>query len=718
MDLETVVSAVLSYNEKADTSIIEEAYKYAIEAHQGQKRLSGEAYIQHPLHVAYILAELELDVVTIAAGLFHDVVEDTPVTLEDIRARFGDEMALLVDGVTKLSRIEYTSKEEQQVENLRKMFLAMAKDIRVIIIKLADRLHNMRTLSHQPKDKQKEIAKETLEIFAPLAHRLGIFRIKWELEDWALRFLKPDTYYDLVKKISMRRIEREEYITEVIGILKQELEKVNIKADISGRPKHFYSIYNKMVKEDKSINEIYDLIAVRVTVNTIKDCYGVLGAVHALWKPIPGRFKDYIAMPKPNMYQSLHTTVIGPRGEPFEVQIRTWEMHRTAEYGIAAHWKYKDHVEGDRQFDEKLAWLRQLLEWQRDMPDAREFMESLKIDFFSDRVYVFTPKGDVVELPAGSIPVDFAYKVHTQVGHECSGAKVNGRLVSLDYKLKTGDIVEIITNKGSGPSRDWLSIVQTSQAKNKIRHWHKQESRESHIIRGREALEREITKQGLKQSEFLQNEQVIEAGKKFNLGKLEDVLAAVGDGSITAQQIITRIKDKYLPKAEALPELKYAEGYEKTSAGIRVKGVGDVMVRLSRCCNPIPSDEIVGYITRGRGISIHRADCPNVQHYRKEEMHRILEDVFWDTETDVDYRVVIEVEGLDRPRLVTDIMNVVADTKTDINAVNARAASRNLALVHLKIQVNSMEQLNHVMEKIRRVKDVLEVRRVVPKKDS
>lgn len=719
MDLETVVNAVLSYNEKADTSVIEEAYEYAIQAHKGQMRLSGEAYIQHPLHVAYILAELELDVVTIAAGLLHDVVEDTFVTLEDLQATFGDEVALLVDGVTKLSRIEYTSKEEQQVENLRKMFLAMAKDIRVIIIKLADRLHNMRTLSHQPKVKQKEIAKETLEIFAPLAHRLGIFRIKWELEDWALRFLKPDTYYDLVKKISMRRTEREEYITEVINILKEELEKVNVKADISGRPKHFYSIYNKMVKEDKTINEIYDLIAVRITVNNIKDCYGVLGVVHALWKPIPGRFKDYIAMPKPNMYQSLHTTVIGPRGEPFEVQIRTWEMHRTAEYGIAAHWRYKDHVEGDRQFDEKLAWLRQLLEWQRDMPDAREFMESLKIDFFSDRVYVFTPKGDVVELPAGSIPIDFAYKVHTQVGHECTGAKVNGRLVALDYKLKTGDIVEILTSKGSGPSRDWLSIVQTSQAKNRIKHWHKQGDREVHILRGKEALEREITKQGLKQGDILMNDRLLDAGRKFNLGKIDDVFAAVGDGSITAQQVVTRIKDKFLPKAEAEPpELKYAEGHEKSSAGIRIKGVGDVMVRLSRCCNPIPSDEIVGYITRGRGISIHRADCPNVLHYRKEEAHRILDDVFWDNETEVDYRVVIEVEGLDRPRLVTDIMNVVADTKTDINAVNARGASRNLALVSLKIEVGSMEQLTHVMEKIRRVKDVLDVRRVVPRKEG
>lgn len=719
MDLQTLIETVKSYNEKADTSPIEEAYSFAVEAHKGQMRLSGEEYINHPLNVASILAELELDVVTITAAILHDVVEDTSVTLDDIRSAFGDEIALLVDGVTKLSRIEYTSKEEQQVENLRKMFLAMAKDIRVIIIKLADRLHNMRTLSHQPKIKQKEKAKETLEIFAPLAHRLGIFRIKWELEDWSLRYLKPDTYYDLVKKISMRRNEREEYINQVVSILKTEMEEMGVKADVSGRPKHFYSIYNKMVKEDKSINEIYDLIAVRVIVNTIKDCYGVLGIIHALWTPIPGRFKDYIAMPKPNMYQSLHTTVIGPRGEPFEVQIRTWEMHRTSEYGIAAHWKYKDNVEGDLQFEQKLAWLRQLLEWQRDMPDAREFMESLKIDFFSDRVYVFTPKGDVVELPAGSVPIDFAYKVHTQVGHKCTGAKVNGRIVSLDYELKTGDIVEIITSKGSGPSRDWLNIVQTSQAKNRIRHWFKQENRESHILKGRETLEREIAKQGLKPADFFQNERLLEAGKKFNLWKVDDVYAAVGDGSLTAQQIISRIKDKYLPKEdEETPKITIGRKHKKSSAGIRLKGVGDVMVRLSMCCNPIPGDEIVGYITRGRGISIHRADCPNVSHYRREERHRIMDDISWDDETDVSYRIAVEVEALDRPRLTTDIMNVIADTKANINAVNARAVSQNLAMVHLKIEVESMEQMNHILEKIRRVKDVLEVRRVVPKKES
>jgi len=720
MDIKTIIEAVTSYNKKADISLVKKAYDFALEAHRGQYRLSGEEYIEHPLQVALILAELELDVVTIAAGILHDVVEDTEVTLDEIRGEFGEEIALLVDGVTKLSRIEFTSKEEQQVENLRKMFLAMAKDIRVILIKLADRLHNMRTLAHQPKEKQKEIAEETLEIFAPLAHRLGIFRIKWELEDLSLRFLNPNRYYALVKKISMRRQEREEYINKVIEILKEELEKVNIKADISGRPKHFYSIYNKMVRKGKSLNEIYDLIAVRVIVNSVKDCYGVLGIIHALWKPIPGRFKDYIAMPKPNMYQSLHTTVIGPQGEPIEVQIRTWEMHRTAEYGIAAHWKYKNQVEGDEDFEKKLSWLRQLLEWQRDMKDAREFMESLKIDFFSDRVYVFTPKGDVVELPAGSVPIDFAYKVHTQVGHTCIGAKVNGKIVPLDYKLKTGDIVEIITSKGSGPSRDWLNIVQTSQAKNRIRNWFKKIGKEDRAAKGKELLEKEVLKNGLKVGDVINNERLLEVGRKFNLSKVEDVYAAIGDGTITPQQVISKIREKYLEDSteQIIPEIKPAGKTDKSSKGVRVKGVGDIMVRLARCCNPLPGDDIVGYITRGRGITIHRSDCPNVLYYRAEEEQRILDEVSWDTNNAATYRVAIEIEAIDRPRLAADIMNVVADSKIVINAINARAVSNKLALIHLKVEVKSLEQMERLMEKLRRVQDVLEVRRIVPRNES
>jgi len=720
MDIKTIIEAVTSYNKKADISLVKKAYDFALEAHRGQYRLSGEEYIEHPLQVALILAELELDVVTIAAGILHDVVEDTEVTLDEIRGEFGEEIALLVDGVTKLSRIEFTSKEEQQVENLRKMFLAMAKDIRVILIKLADRLHNMRTLAHQSKEKQKEISEETLEIFAPLAHRLGIFRIKWELEDLSLRFLNPNRYYALVKKISMRRQEREEYINKVIEILKEELEKVNIKADISGRPKHFYSIYNKMVRKGKSLNEIYDLIAVRVIVNSVKDCYGVLGIIHALWKPIPGRFKDYIAMPKPNMYQSLHTTVIGPQGEPIEVQIRTWEMHRTAEYGIAAHWKYKNQVEGDEDFEKKLSWLRQLLEWQRDMKDAREFMESLKIDFFSDRVYVFTPKGDVVELPAGSVPIDFAYKVHTQVGHTCIGAKVNGKIVPLDYKLKTGDIVEIITSKGSGPSRDWLNIVQTSQAKNRIRNWFKKIGKEDRAAKGKELLEKEVLKNGLKVGDVINNERLLEVGRKFNLSKVEDVYAAIGDGTITPQQVISKIREKYLEDSteQIIPEIKPAGKTDKSSKGVRVKGVGDIMVRLARCCNPLPGDDIVGYITRGRGITIHRSDCPNVLYYRAEEEQRILDEVSWDTNNAATYRVAIEIEAIDRPRLAADIMNVVADSKIVINAINARAVSNKLALIHLKVEVKSLEQMERLMEKLRRVQDVLEVRRIVPRNES
>ncbi|NLK00973.1 MAG: bifunctional (p)ppGpp synthetase/guanosine-3',5'-bis(diphosphate) 3'-pyrophosphohydrolase [Clostridia bacterium] len=718
MDINQIIDKVKQYNKKADISVLRKAYEFATIAHEGQLRLSGEDYIVHPLQVSMILAKLELDVVTIAAGMLHDVVEDTDVTLDEIRGEFGDETALLVDGVTKLSRIEFTSKEEQQVENLRKMFFAMAKDIRVILIKLADRLHNMRTLAHHPKEKQKEISRETLDVFAPLAHRLGIFRIKWELEDLALRFLESETYYDLVKKISMRRQEREEYINQVIGILDKELKKVDIKADISGRPKHFYSIYNKMVNKGLGLSEIYDLIAVRVIVNNVKDCYGVLGVIHALWKPIPMRFKDYVAMPKPNMYQSLHTTVIGPLGDPFEVQIRTWEMHRTSEYGIAAHWRYKNPTEEDADFEKKLTWLRQLLEWQRDMPDAKEFMESLKIDFFSDRVYVFTPLGDVVELPAGSVPIDFAYKVHTQVGHGCTGAKINGRIVPLDYELKTGDIVEIITSKGSGPSRDWLNTVQTSQAKNRIRQWYKKAEKEERLIRGREVLEKEIIKQGLKIADYTQNERVQEAGKKFNLFKPEDVYAAVGDGTITAKQVIQRIREKFFHDEQEteIPQIQPArEG--KTSEGVRVKGVGDVMVRLAKCCNPLPGDEIIGYITRGRGITIHRKDCPNVSYYREEEGQRIMEEVYWGSDVEGVYRVALEIEAIDRSRLAMDIMNVVADAKTTINAINARAISNNLALVQLKIEVKSLEQMRHVMDKIGRIRDVLEVRRVIPKKE-
>lgn len=715
--LEQLIEQIKSYNPQADLDMVKKGYSLACTAHQGQKRKSGEDYIVHPVGVANILAELQLDVTTITAGLLHDVVEDTEITLEDIKTEFGEEVALLVDGVTKLSRIEFKSKEEQQVENLRKMFLAMAKDIRVILIKLADRLHNMRTLKYHSPEKQKEIAEETVEIFAPLAHRLGIFKLKWELEDLALRYLEEEKYYQLVQAINMKRQEREDYINEVIAILQNQLQEMGIEADIQGRPKHFYSIYNKMVKQGKSLSEIYDLIAVRVIVSTVKDCYGVLGVVHSLWKPIPGRFKDYIAMPKPNMYQSLHTTVIGPRGEPFEIQIRTWEMHRTSEYGIAAHWRYKEGSSlSDREFEDKLSWLRQLLEWQRELRDAREFMDSLKVDLFSDRVYVFTPKGDVVELSAGSVPIDFAYRVHTDVGHRCVGAKVNGRIVPLDYELKTGDIVEILTSKTGAPSRDWLNIVKTSQAKNRIRQWFKKEVREENVSKGRELLEKEARKQGLTEEDY-RTSYLGEVAKKFNLQGVDELYIALNDGVITVSQVFMKLREinKGSEKGneEAALAVSPRKGYGKPSQGVRVKGVDNVIVRLSRCCNPLPGDSILGYVTRGRGVSIHRTDCPNIIHYCAEDSGRIIE-VAWDAEVNGTFQVQLEAIAIDRPRLAMDIMMAIADTKTIINAINARATKDNLATIDLKLEIKGLDHLEYITNRIKKVHDVLEVKRVTP----
>ncbi|NPV91516.1 MAG: bifunctional (p)ppGpp synthetase/guanosine-3',5'-bis(diphosphate) 3'-pyrophosphohydrolase [Firmicutes bacterium] len=721
MPIKKLLEKIKSYHPEADLEMVTRAYEFAREAHEGQTRNSGEPYIVHPLRVAYTLAELELDTATIAAGLLHDVAEDTRYTLQDLEKRFGSEVAELVDGVTKLSRIEYKSKEEQQVENLRKMFLAMAKDIRVVLIKLADRLHNMQTLKHQPPSKQLEIARETIEIYAPLAHRLGIFQLKWELEDLALRYLEPDGYYELVEKISARRNEREEYINQVVERLKKQLAAVEIKADISGRPKNFYSIYHKLIKQNKDISEIYDLIAIRVIVDNVKDCYGALGIVHTLWKPIPGRFKDFIAMPKPNMYQSLHTTVIGPRGEPFEIQIRTWEMHRTAEYGIAAHWVYKSGGKGDKDFDAKMSWLRQLLEWQLELRDAQEFMESLKIDFFSDTVFVFTPKGDVIELPAGAVPIDFAYRVHSEVGNRCVGAKVNGRIVPIDYRLNNGDIVEILTSKQSaGPSRDWLSLVKTSQAKARIRHWFKRENREENIVRGRDALERELKKQGTELFEWFRGDKLVDIAKRFTFLSVDELYAAIGVGTVTPLQVVGRVRDEFQKerKAQATEASFISEprprGKSTASKGVRVLGVDNLMVRFAHCCNPLHGDEIIGYITRGRGVSIHRADCPNAIGYRQHEPYRLTQ-VSWDTDDQSQYQVEIEVTAMDRPRLTMDIMSMITDTKTIINSVFSRATKNKMAAVNLKIEIANVEQLNHVIQKVRRVNDVMDVRRVVPK---
>lgn len=696
------------------------AYSFADMAHAGQTRISGEAYIVHPLEVAIILAELELDTATLVAALLHDVVEDTGTTLDDIRRQFGDEVALLVDGVTKLGRLQFMSKEEAQAENLRKMFLAMARDIRVLLIKLADRLHNMRTLGHHSHEKQKEIAQETLEIFAPLAHRLGIFRFKWELEDLSFLYLEPETYHELSKRLKVKRKEREEYVHHLIDMIREGLDQVGIEADIAGRPKNLYSIYTKMLKQGKDLDEIYDKIAIRVIVNSVRDCYGVLGIIHTMWKPLPGRFKDYIAMPKPNMYQSLHTTLIGRGGEPFEVQIRTWEMHRTAEYGIAAHWRYKEGKPGDKDLDEKLSWLRRILEWQQDVKDTREFMESLRIDLFADAVFVFTPKGDVIELPRGATPVDFAYRVHTEVGHRCVGATVNGRIVPLDHQLVNGDIVRIITSKQSaGPSRDWLNFVKTSQAKSRIKQWFKKEKREENIIRGREILEAELKKNHLDVKEFLKDDCILKIGQKFSLSKVEDVFAALGDGALTTNQVIGKMKEDFF-RQKRLDDLLARSVQQKpptrkqTGYGVNVKGVQDVETRLAHCCNPLPGDEIIGYITRGKGVSVHRLDCPNIQaHFRhKTEIDRLVE-VEWNYSNQGVYTVEIEVTAVDRPRLTMDVMGVIAEAHIPINSIFSRALRNSkLASMKLKLEIKDPQHLQAIMQRIAKVRDVMEVRRI------
>ncbi|MFZ5652673.1 MAG: RelA/SpoT family protein [Bacillota bacterium] len=720
MTIDDLVQKLIHYNPKADLALIRRAYGFAEEAHRGQRRISGEEYITHPLSVAMILAELEMDLETLLAGILHDVVEDTAFTLDQIKNEFGDETAQLVDGVTKLGRLEFKSKEEQQAENLRKMFLAMAKDIRVILIKLADRLHNLRTLKYQTEKKQKEIAQETLEIYAPLAHRLGIYLLKWELEDLSFRFLHPDEYYHLAHRIAQTRNKRETYIKNAIGILKEKLQTVGIEADIQGRPKHLYSIYNKMKGQHKDLSEIFDVMAVRVLVESIRDCYAALGTVHTIWKPIPGQFNDYIAMPKTNMYQSLHTTVVGLQGEPLEIQIRTREMHRTAEYGIAAHWRYKEGTKGSRDFDKKLAWLRQLLEWQHEMRDAREFVETLKIDLFADAVFVFTPKGDVFELPAGSVPIDFAYRVHTQVGHSCTGAKVNGRIVPLDYRLKNGDIVEVITSKHpAGPSRDWLNLVKTSQAKNRIRQWFKKEYREENIARGREQLDREAKRIGM-EMDLLKADNLLEAGRRYTLLTIDDIYAAIGEGTITATTVLNRIREikpeKPEKKGTVTEEYQALVGdsrpkpdWGRPTQGIRVRGVDNLLIRLAHCCNPIPGDPIVGYITRGRGVSIHRSDCRNIGLFKINEENRLVE-VAWDSDFQNPFQVKLEISAGDRAGMLSDILAVLVEMKISANWVNARGR-KDQAIIEMVLELRSKEQLEYIITKINRVRDVYEVKR-------
>jgi GTP diphosphokinase / guanosine-3',5'-bis(diphosphate) 3'-diphosphatase len=717
VSIDELCMKALKYSKAEDVEQIKRAYAYAEEAHRGQTRNSGEPYIIHPVAVANILADLQLDATTLTAALLHDVVEDTKVTDEEIVRLFGAEVAALVDGVTKLKRIKFDSREEQQAENLRKMFMAMAKDMRVALIRLADRLHNMRTLRYQPPEKQVRTARETIEIFAPLAHRLGIYTIKWELEDLALRYLNPQQYYRIVHLMAKKRKEREQYIDEVIKVLKEKLTTLDISAELSGRAKHIYSIYKKMVTQNKEFNEIYDLFAVRVIVESVKDCYGVLGVVHTMWKPMPGRFKDYIAMPKANLYQSLHTTVIGPNGEPLEIQIRTWDMHKTAEYGIAAHWVYKEGVQKtDPSFGQKLAWFREVLEWQQDFKDAQEFMETLKFDLFADQVFVFTPKGDVIELPAGSVPIDFAYRIHTDIGNRCIGAKVNGKIVSLDYRLRTGDIVEVMTTKqGYGPSRDWLKIVKSSQAKSKIRQWFKREKREENVARGRELLEKEITRLRLDPHVLMSSQYMSEALHKFNFAKEEDLFAAIGYGGLSPVQVLTKLVEKHKAQSgQSSPDVVSLELKEKekpTQTGVRVRGIENLLIRFARCCNPVPGDEIIGFVTRGRGVSVHRLDCPNVTSLQNDG-ERVLE-VEWATSADLSYHVDLEILALDRHGLINEVMNAVAETKTDVTAVSGRVDSKRIAHISLSVRIRNLEHLRSVMERLRRLKDVHSIRRLV-----
>ncbi len=718
--IEKLLSKIEQYNSQADLSLIIKAYNYAQSSHEGQLRNSGEKFFIHPFNVAVILADLNMDTTTIIAGLLHDVIEDTDITYENIAEEFSTEIADLVEGVTKLKKLQYKTKQENQAENLRKMVVAMAKDIRVIIVKLADRLHNMRTLEYMSDAKRKEKALETLEIYAPLAHRLGISKIKWELEDLSLRYLDPDNYYDLVDRVSKRRQEREAYIKEIIENLSKKLDDVNIKYDISGRPKNFYSIYKKMVHQGKEFEQIFDLTAIRVIVDNIKDCYEVLGIVHNLWKPLPGRFKDYIAMPKPNMYQSIHTTVIGLKGEIFEVQIRTWEMHRTAEYGIAAHWKYKEGTVKSDNFDDKLTWLRQLLEWQTDLKDPKDFIETLKIDFFTDEVFVFTPKGDVINLPDGSTPIDFAYRVHSEVGNKCVGAKVDGRIVPLNYKLKNGNIVEIITSANSnGPSRDWIKIVKSTQAKSKIRQWFKLQDKDLNIIRGRDLLEKEVKRLGYKPNDILKDEWLKNISSKASINSIDDLYASIGYGSITINQVISKLKTLYneyynISDDKTIIEDKLKQSNlgksSKTSQGVSVKGVDNIKVRFSKCCNPVPGDEIVGYITRGRGISVHRTDCPNIGI--SDDTERFIE-VEWNFLKKVSYPAEIQIKASDRSGLLADITQKITDSELGVVSLNARTSRDRIVFVNLILEIKDIEELKDLMKKIKKIKNVLDVYRVI-----
>ena len=733
---ERLINKIRSYHPSDNLEMVERAYQFAKKAHATQFRKSGEPYIIHPLEVACNLADLELDIESIVAGILHDVVEDTEYTLEDIEQLFSKEVALLVDGVTKLGKIQYSSshrqlqKEEIQAENYRKMFLAMAQDIRVVLIKLADRLHNMQTLTYMTPQKQKEKAEETLNIYAPIAHRLGICKVKAELEDLSLRYIEPEVYYDLAHQIASKRKEREQYIHKIVEEISTKVKEAGIDAVIEGRPKHFFSIYKKIINKNKTLDQIYDLFAVRAIVKTVKDCYGVLGVIHEMYTPIPGRFKDYIAMPKPNMYRSLHTTLMGNEGTPFEMQIRTEEMHRTAEYGIAAHWKYKEgKTEKGMQdkSEEKLAWLRQILEWQRDMSDNREFMSALKgdLDVYADQVYVFTPKGELLTLPQGSTPIDFAYQIHSGVGNKMVGAKINGKIVTIDYVLKNGDRVEILTNNNSnGPSRDWLNIVKSTQARTKINQWFRKQFKEEDIIHGKELLEAAAKQRGYNLSYLTDNAVTEVIYRRYGMKSWNDICAAIGYGSMKERQIIQKLIDETLKVKKELvaPEPTLELHSEETpvprphrhSSGIIVKGVGDIAVRFSKCCGPLPGDEIIGYITRGRGVSIHRSDCVNVQNMPPEEKERLIQATWLDAKETVikrTYVTEIQITCLDRLGIIVDISKILSDMKLPVKALNAKTTKTN-AVFNVKIEISDVYQLEELTRKIEAVRDVLEIIRV------
>ncbi len=694
-------------------ALIEKTYLFASRAHEGQFRISGDPFIEHPLGVAIIVAELELDITSIVAAILHDVLEDTEIEKEELIANFGEDVALLVEGVTKLSKIEFETREQEQVENLRKMFIAMAEDIRVIIIKLADRLHNMRTLKYLTLEKQIHKAQETLDIYAPLAHRLGMSKIKWELEDLSFRYLEPEMYKELARKVAAGRRDREGDIGSAIETLQSRLQANKVEADIFGRPKHLYSIFQKMLRLDKNFNEIYDLMAIRVLVTTVRVCYEVLGVVHEIWKPIPGRFKDYIAVPKSNLYQSLHTTVIGPRGTPLEIQIRTWDMHKTAEYGIAAHWKYKENKSVQDEYERKLSWLRQLLEWQKDLQDDHEFMNSLKVDLFADEVFVFTPRGDVISLPRGSTPIDFAYSIHTEIGDKCVGAKINGRLMTLEYQLDNGDIVDILTSKTStGPSHDWLKIARTSRAKNKIRRHIKRQRQQEIVALGKEAFEKELKRKHIRLRESEKDKLLAEEARHHNFTDKEELLAAIGYGTLPVSVLISRLTKKEEEESiiwqrlekEAPPPID-----DDHQGGVQVMGMNDLYVRLSRCCNPLPGDDIIGYITRGRGVSIHRKDCPNVRHLLKDVGRTVP--ARWTSGQQDAYRVELVLRALNRAGLLHEITTVISNEKLNIYAASVKTVRDHTARVFIVVEVSSLQQMNDIISKLLKVEGVLNVHR-------